>query len=272
MIESNISAQPRPELTPARKGLVGKRLRHALKAAGVSATIPRRLDSPTAPLSFAQQRLWFIDQLEPRSPAYHVATALRLTGNVHIHALERSLNSIINRHEILRTRFPAIDGTPVQLVEPVQLLELPLVELSQLPESEREHRARQHLKEASQEPFNLATGPLIRAMLVRIREHDHFLLVVMHHIASDGWSLGVLFHELELSYRAIVQQRSAALPELRIQYADYAQWQQQTITAQNLEEPLRWWKERLEHPPASLSLPPAQDPPEPLSFLRGDPY
>src|SRR4051812_34472274 len=120
MIESNTSVEMKPELARARQGLVEKRLRNALKSPAIAVSIPRRPAAASAPLSFAQQRLWFIDQLEPGSPAYHVATSLRLLGNLNVHALERSMQSIVDRHEVLRTRFPAVDGTPIQLIEPTQ--------------------------------------------------------------------------------------------------------------------------------------------------------
>src|SRR5438045_6528663 len=130
MIESNTSVQTKPELARARQGLVEKRLRNALKTPVNTASIPRRPAAPSAPLSIAQQRLWFIDQLEPGSPAYHVATSLRLNAHLDPLALERSLQAIVGRHEILRTRFPAVDGTPVQLIDSATFLELPLIDLT----------------------------------------------------------------------------------------------------------------------------------------------
>ena len=267
MIESNTSVQTKPELARARQGLVEKRLRNALKTPVTAASIPRRPVAPSAPLSFAQQRLWFIDQLEPGSPAYHIATSLRLSGNLNVHALERAIQIIIDRHEVLRTRFPAVDGSPIQLIEPTLRIELPLVDLTQLPEAEREQRTRERFKEAAQEAFNLATGPLIRCLLVRKSEQEHALLVVMHHIISDGWSLGLLFRELSLAYQSITRQQPAQLPELRIQYADYAQWQHQT--AANFDEHVRWWKSKLEHAPASLNLPTDEQRHDQRSLLRG---
>src|SRR5881296_121562 len=140
MLESKMSAQPRPELIQARKGLVEKRLKHALKGTGGSNSIPHRPQAPTAPLSFAQQRLWFIDQLEPGSPAYHVATALRLRGPLDSSALERSIGEIVKRHEILRTRFPAVDGMPIQVIDVAECITLPLFDFTQISAEEREPR------------------------------------------------------------------------------------------------------------------------------------
>src|SRR5689334_7501119 len=267
MIESNTSVRTKPELTRTRQSLVEKRLRNALKAPAGTVSIPRRSSAPTAPLSFAQQRLWFIDQLEPGSPAYHIATSLRLSGNLNVHALERAMQSIVDRHEVLRTRFPAVDGTPIQLIEPTQRIEVPLVDLTQLPEAEREQRTSERFKEAAQEPFNLETGPLLRCLLVRKTEQDHALLVVMHHIVSDGWSLGLLFRELSLAYQGIMDRQPAKLPELRIQYADYAQWQHQT--AAGFDDHVRWWKSKLENAPASVNLPTDEQPRDQRSVLRG---
>src|SRR4051812_4792421 len=269
MSDSTIAVQPRPELMGARKGLLERRLRDALKAPVKSASIPRRPDAGSAPLSFAQHRLWFIDQLEPGSPAYHVATFLRLAGPLDIQALERSLQNIVERHEILHTRFPSLEGAPLQLIEAAPVLDLPLVDLVRVPDGERESQAQKRLKQAAQEPFNLASGPLIRALLLRLGPAEHLLLVVMHHIVSDGWSLGVLFRELELSYSAITQQKPAELPELQIQYADYAHWQQQTLEPQSLDDHLEWWKQKLDKAPASLNLPTDTDRTEQVSVLRG---
>src|SRR5256885_7138087 len=153
MIETHLAVKPRPVLTDARRGLVERRFRQALKSPAPALSIQKRPPASSAPLSFAQQRLWFIDQLEPGSPAYHIATSLRLTGNLSVHALERAMQIIIDRHEVLRTRFPAVDGTPIQLIEPIQPIELPLVDLTQLPEAERDQRTRERFKEAAQQPF-----------------------------------------------------------------------------------------------------------------------
>ena len=269
MIESKTSVRLRPELTEARKGLLERRLKGALKAPSLSAAIPRRAPAASAPLSFSQNRLWFIDQLEPGSPAYHVATTLKLTGPLDVSALEQGLQMIVDRHEALRTRFPAVDGNPIQVIDPALKIELRMVDLSQLLQSDRESRCSQHLKEAAQEPFNLATGPLIRTLLVRINDQEHSLLAVMHHIISDGWSLGVLFHELELAYQSITGTAPVTMPDLRIQYADYAQWQQQTVVGENLDANLNWWKTKLEHAPASLQLPVDETRQDIPSILRG---
>src|SRR4051812_22860403 len=254
IIETKSSVRPRVNLTGARKGILERRLKSALKAPSASVAIPRRAPAASAPLSFSQKRLWFIDQLEPGSPAYHVATALKLAGPLNVAALESALQTIVDRHEVLRTRFPVVDGNPIQVIAPVLKIDLRQVDLSQLLESDRQARCLQRLKDEAQEPFNLASGPLIRTLLVRLNEQEHTLLVVMHHIISDGWSLGVLFHELELAYGFAGSGASGSLPQLEVQYADYAQWQQQSASGEKLEATLRWWKGKLENAPASLRL------------------
>src|SRR5437773_5435116 len=132
MIESHTAVKPRPELTGARRGLVEKRLRHALKSPVKTLSIPKRPAAESAPLSFAQQRLWFIDQLEPGSPAYHVATALRLCGPLDVAALERAIAQIVERHEVLRTRFPAVDGTPIQVIDSPRPVPLPVIDVTEV--------------------------------------------------------------------------------------------------------------------------------------------
>src|SRR5712671_3212976 len=198
MSDSTIAVQSKPELTRARKGLLEKRLRDALKAPVKSASIPRRPEAGSAPLSFAQQRLWFIDQLEPGSPAYHVATALRLRGPLDVAAVERAIAQIAERHEILRTRFPAVDGTPIQVIDSPHSSSVPLIDLSEHPAEEREARAQAAMKAEAQRPFDLSTGPLLRTLLVRLSAEEHLLLTVMHHIISDGWSSGIFFRELQI--------------------------------------------------------------------------
>src|SRR4051812_38520923 len=162
MIPGTAAPQIKTGLTEARRDLIQKRLRNALAAPVQSSSIPHRPEQSTPLLSFAQQRLWFIDQIEPGSPAYHVAAVLRLTGPLDVDSLQNSFTQIIHRHEILRTRFPAVDGMPVQFVEPARKFDLPLIDLTQLPAAERESRAQQHLKHSAQESFNLAQGPLTR--------------------------------------------------------------------------------------------------------------
>ncbi|MES2940788.1 MAG: amino acid adenylation domain-containing protein [Pseudomonadota bacterium] len=207
------------------------------------------------PLSFAQRRLWFLDQFEGASAAYNIAAALRLTGALDARALERALDEVMRRHEVLRTHFASGQGEPVQRIESEARLRLWGDDLSGLPVAERTARARQLAQEEGQAPFDLQTGPLLRARLVKLDVHEHMLLVTVHHIVSDGWSMGVLVREVAVLYAAFVKGEQSPLPELPIQYADYAHWQRQWLGGAVLEQQLGYWKERLQGAPALLALP-----------------
>ncbi|MBA3714469.1 MAG: non-ribosomal peptide synthetase, partial [Pyrinomonadaceae bacterium] len=217
--------------------------------------ISRRREADSLPLSFAQQRLWFLNQLEPDSPFYNVPAALRLSGPLNVAALEQSINEIIRRHESLRTTFAAVDGTPVQVIAPTLTLTLPIIDLEYLPESRREAETLRLVTEKARLPFDLAHGPLIRATLLRLDEEDHVLLSTIHHIAADGWSTGVFFRELGVLYETFSQNKSSPLAELPIQYADYAVWQREWLRDEVLEEQLSYWKEKLAGAPAVIELP-----------------
>ena len=178
------------------------------------------------PLSFAQQRLWFLDQMEQgHSATYNIGTAVRLRGALHVAALRQSLNEVLRRHSSLRTSFRMVDGQAVQVIAPPQPLDIHLVDLSALPETQREAESLKLATEEAQLPFDLTRGPLLRATLVRLGEVEHILLVTMHHIVSDGWSMGVLVQEVAALYKAFSTGRPSPLAELPVQYADYAHWQ-----------------------------------------------
>ncbi|MDQ3173551.1 MAG: amino acid adenylation domain-containing protein, partial [Acidobacteriota bacterium] len=217
--------------------------------------ISRRREVDSLPLSFAQQRLWFLNQLEPDSPFYNVPAALRLSGPLNVAALEQSINEIIRRHESLRTTYAAVDGTPVQIIAPNLTLRLPIIDLKHLPESRREAETLRLVTEKARLPFDLAHGPLIRATLLRLDEAEHVLLSTIHHIAADGWSTGVFSRELGVLYETFSQSKSSPLQELPIQYADYAVWQRQWLRDEVLEKQLSYWKEKLAGAPAVLELP-----------------
>lgn len=207
------------------------------------------------PLSFAQQRLWFMDQLEPGNPAYNMPGAIRLSGELNIAALERSLNEIVRRHESLRTTFATVDGQPEQIIAPFAPLALPALDLSELSEAEREAQAGKLFAEESLRPFDLARGPLFRILLLRLGATEHVAIFSMHHIISDEWSLGVLARELAALYAAFSQDRPSPLEELPIQYADFAHWQRQWLQGEALEAQLGYWRERLGGKLPSLQLP-----------------
>ncbi|HEX9936857.1 MAG TPA: amino acid adenylation domain-containing protein, partial [Longimicrobium sp.] len=207
------------------------------------------------PLSFAQERLWFIDRLEPGSATYNIPAALRLTGALDEAALERSLSEIVRRHEALRAVFAEVDGSPVQVIVPFGGFALPVEDLSALGEADREAAVRGRAGEEARRAFDLSAGPLFRAALLRLGEEDHVLLLSMHHVVSDGWSMGVLFRELSALYAAYREGRESPLPELAVQYADYAVWQRGQLAGEVLDRQLAYWKERLADAPALLELP-----------------
>ncbi len=184
------------------------------------------------PASYAQQRLWFLDQFEPNSPYYNIPTAVRLRGRLDAAALGRSVNEIIRRHEALRTTFAAPAGTPLQVIAPGLTISVPVVDLSNLPDAEREAEAQRRAVAEARRPFDLARGPLLRVTLLKLGPEEHIALVTMHHIVSDGWSIGVFVAELAALYNAFSQDQGqgalapSPLPDLPIQYADYAAWQQ----------------------------------------------
>ncbi len=207
------------------------------------------------PLSFAQQRLWFLDQLEPGNPLYNVPCAVRISGPLNVEALERGLNEIIRRHEILRTRFTTNAGQPVQVIAPTLTIPLPVTELAKLPHSEREAKAEQLAAEEARRSFNLGAGPLLRANLLRLAADQHVLLLNIHHIASDETSRDIIVRELVALYEAFSQGRPSPLAELKMQYADYAAWQRGWLGNASLEKELAHWRSRLKGAPAVLELP-----------------
>ncbi len=207
------------------------------------------------PLSFAQERLWFLDRLMPGLALYHLPSALRLSGPLDRRALGRALGEIVRRHEILRSLFPEAEGRPVQRILAAAPLHLPAIDLSGLPEWSREDVLVALARDEAGRPFDLARGPLLRAVLVRLGAAEHALLLTLHHIVSDGWSTGVLVRELAAGYTAFRQGENPGLPALPIQYADFALWQRQCLTGDVLARELAYWRERLAAVPASLDLP-----------------
>ncbi|HEU0054269.1 MAG TPA: condensation domain-containing protein, partial [Longimicrobium sp.] len=199
-------------------------------------------------------RLWFLDRLEPGNAAYNIVSALRLRGPLDAAAMERALAALVARHESLRTVFRVADGAPVQVVVPAREVRLP-VESADVPPEAREAEALRLAGEELARPFDLARGPLLRARLLRLGEDDHLLLFCMHHIVTDGWSLGVLFRELCALYGAYIEGREADLPALPIQYADYAVWQRGHLSGEVLEAQLAYWRAALAGAPALLELP-----------------
>ncbi|MFL6284933.1 MAG: amino acid adenylation domain-containing protein [Pyrinomonadaceae bacterium] len=207
------------------------------------------------PLSYAQQRMWFLQRMEPDNPFYNLPAAVRLRGALDVDALLRTLTEVVRRHEVLRTRFEEADGEPVQVVEPAAPLPLPLTDLSGLEESEREAEARRLTEEEALKPFDIGVAPLIRAGLLRLSSEEHVVLVTIHHIAGDGWSTGVLTDEVRSLYGAYARGEESPLAELEIQYADYAAWQRGWLRGDELEGQLSFWRERLGGDLPVLDLP-----------------
>jgi len=198
------------------------------------------------PLSYAQQRLWFIDQMEPGSAAYNIPCAVRLRGRLDEQALRKSLTEIVRRHEVLRSSFPSRDGEPRQEIHEVDELQLIGLDLRQTDQAEREERLQEVLLAEARHGFELSSGPLIRAKLIRMAEDEQVLMVNMHHIVSDGWSMEIMVGELARLYEAYTQGQESPLPELEIQYGDYAVWQREWLQGEVLETQLQYWKERLD--------------------------
>jgi thioesterase domain-containing protein/acyl carrier protein len=217
--------------------------------------IARRQASNKFPLSSAQLGLWFLQQLDPDSLVYNVPLGVRLTGSLNVAALEQSLREIVLRHEILRTSFPSIDGQPVQVISPDVALKLPIIDLQELPETERESEAQRLAIEQFEQPFDLAQGSLWQFQLLRLAEEEHILLLTIHHIIFDGKSLNTFFREFAALYRAFSTSQASPLPELSIQYADFACWQQQWLQSKELESQLAYWQQQLGGSIPALELP-----------------
>ncbi|HEY0737984.1 MAG TPA: amino acid adenylation domain-containing protein [Herpetosiphonaceae bacterium] len=229
----------------------------------------RRVDrSGPLPLSFSQERLWFLHQLTPNSPLYNIPSALRLTGQLDPVALHRSFDALVARHEILRTTFSDIDGRPVQVIAPPTPAAIAFVDLRGLPVDEREAAARELAQAEAQTPFDLTHGPLLRVTLVQLDEDDQVVLFTLHHIISDGWSSGILIRELALLYMACVEDRPAPVLDLPIQYVDFAAWQRQWLQGPVLHQQLAYWQEQLGGAPSALELP-TDRPRPPIQTVRG---
>ena len=221
------------------------------------------------PLSFSQQRLWFLDQFEEKSAIYNITSANQLTGKLNVRALKKAIQILIQRHETLRTCFHKEKGIPYQVIIPKIKFNLSIKVLK--PRSEKETvKTRERLtKEEAQSPFDLSQAPLLRVNLLRFSQFSHVLLVTLHHIISDGWSMGIFWRELSVLYQTYNQGKSNPLPELTIQYADYAHWQRQWLTGDVLKNQLEYWKQQLAGAPPLLELP-ADHPRPAIQSYQGD--
>ncbi|MDZ8084002.1 MAG: amino acid adenylation domain-containing protein [Nostoc sp. DedQUE12b] len=220
------------------------------------------------PLSFGQEQIWLLNQLEPNNPFYNEQAALRLRGNLNVVALEQSLNKIIARHESLRTNFRTFNEQPIQVIAESLTLNLSVVDLTELPKSEREIACQQLATAEAIRPFDLANSGLIRASVLQLTELEHVLLLTLHHIVFDAWSVGVLMRELATIYSGLCNNLSPELPELQIQYADFAIWQRQWLQTEVLQRQLNYWQQLLKNAPSLLELP--TDRPRPaIQTFRG---
>ncbi len=227
---------------------IDEQLRMSVKL--VQPPITRASRDGVLPLSFAQERLWFWEQLQPGTPTYTLTSAFRLEGDLDVAVLEQSLNEIMRRHEILRTSYAAVEGQPVQVIAPHSFVPLSVKDLSHLPESERDFEVRRLAGEEALRPFDLTQSPLLRVSLLRLGAQKHVALVSMHHIVSDGWSMGVLVEEIATLYDEFLGDKLSSLPELPVQYADFAQWQREWLQGEVLIQQLEYWKENLRDVPA----------------------
>jgi amino acid adenylation domain-containing protein len=243
------------QLSATKRALLEKRLAGRSNSKAEEQTIQKIPRSGPVPLSFAQQRLWFLDRMEPGLTAYNMPAAVRLVGILDVPVLNWSLNEIVRRHESLRTAFDVVAGEPVQVIAPALELSTPVIDLTRWPDGVREAEAMRLSREEAQRPFDLTRGPLIRALLIRLRIDEHVLILTMHHIVSDGWSQGVLKNELGALYEAGITGRSSPLQELSIQYADFAQWQRGWLQGEELDRQVDYWRKHLTGAPPSLELP-----------------
>ena len=252
----------------AKRKLLERRLRGDTPAEALPDLRPGQREARPA-LSFAQQRLWFLDQLIPDNPFYNIAVAHRLVGELDVAALERALCAIVARHESLRTTFSVVDGRPVQVVGPPGSFALEVTNLSSYLSDPSSGPVADHaVVRKAVEPFDLERGPLVRASLLRLAAQEHILLLTIHHVAADGWSLGLLTRELETLYRAFRAGRPSPLPPLRLQYADFSTWQRRWLNGERLERQLAYWREQLAGSPPALELP-ADRPRPPVPTYRG---
>lgn len=254
------------ELSSAKRALLELRLKQRAAVQGsVPAIVPRKTEGP-ALLSFAQQRLWFLDQIESNRALYNVPRALRLKGKLDATALRRALDQIAARHETLRTHFSVIEGEARQIIDPepethgrdahaTQWIPFSVIDLSKLSSDQKESEIRKVSEDEAKAPFDLSTGLLLRATLVQIAEGEHLLLLTNHHIISDAWSGGIFFNELGEIYNSIVEQRPAVLPDLKIQFADFAEWQRNWLRDDELERQLSYWRNQLKGISSVLELP-----------------
>ncbi|MEH2366779.1 condensation domain-containing protein [Nostoc sp.] len=233
-------------LSPEKLQLLAQRLHKKKENVFSQPQIVRQSrESNLFPLSFAQQRLWFIDQLQPENSAYNISQPMRLVGCLNVAALKQSFHEVVRRHEVLRTTFTVVNGQPLQVIAPSLSFKLPVVDLQDLSQKQRETDVLRLASEEAQKPFDLTKGSLFRVTLLQLAAAEYVLLLTMHHIVADGWAIGVLIHEIATLYEAFSHGKPSQLSELSIQYADFAVWQRQWLQGERLETQLAYWQKQL---------------------------
>ncbi|MEG4248120.1 amino acid adenylation domain-containing protein [Microcoleus sp. Pol10D4] len=242
-------------LSPQKRELLLQRLNHKKENVSLEKILPQSRESNTFPLSFAQQRLWFFEQLTPGNFTYHTLVGVRLTGTLDARSLDRSLNELVKRHEVLRTAFKTIDGQPVQAIASNLELKILEIDLRGLPETERSREVERLIAAEAKLAFDLSQAPLLRAKLLQLSDSNWVLLLSTHHIIFDAWSMGIFIQELATFYQAFCTGKPSPLPELSVQYADFASWQRQWLQGEVLETQLAYWKKQLGGNLPVLNLP-----------------
>jgi amino acid adenylation domain-containing protein len=262
-------------LTPEQRALLEARLKQkGLRAPRLSVIrpMPDRERREWFPASLDQERLWFVDQMEPGNPAYNIHTTTRLRGSMNVERMRAAINRSIARHEVLRTTFRVLDGVPVQVVAPALEIDLPVIDLTHLPEPQRLQAAQRAAVDAASIRFDLAVGPLVRTVLARIAPDDHVLMICMQHAITDRWSFDIFEEEVGRTYVALREGRQPELPELPVQFADFAAWQRQEFSGERLEQHLEFWRERLRGAPTVLEIPTDRPRPSVQTFAGAREY
>lgn len=254
-------------LSPAKRALLERMMKKRADPADAGQQpIPRRPPEPMAPLSFGQEILWVLDRLVPGNTAYNVPRATRLIGELNVPALQKALNTIVARHEVLRTIYKDVAGTPFQIVQPDAEVRLQITDLQALSDAARDAEAQRILLEGARYSFDLSRDLMLRACLLKLSEQEHLFLLLTHHIASDGWSKGLLFRELIALYDAFAQGKASPLPDLPLQYGDFAVWQRRIFQGKVLDQQIAYWRDKLTGAPALIDLPLDHPRPPALSY------
>jgi amino acid adenylation domain-containing protein len=256
-------------LSPVQRTALERELEKRRARAAMTQGIPRRSGAGPAPLALAQEPLWFLAQLQPDSPAYNIASASRLTGPLKADVLQRALNEVVRRHDTLRTACVVVEERPMQAIDRTSVVALGMIDLELLPPAQRAGRAQRLALEEARKPFDLTRAPLLRVSLLRLAPDDHVLVLILHHLVADGWSMGILFRELSVLYRAFADGEPSPLPELQVRYSDYACWQREWLQGELPQQQLAYWERQLAGAPALMALP--MDRPRPAKqTMRGD--